>query len=123
MKRVKVEAIDFDWVFEGNNCKTLIKLLAMKSESKLLATKSVRSFIMLMWHKYYQKAIIRTIFLKFVIFMFIYIILATYYAGTFIDKIALDNRDWIYYVNRYICMILSTICMMFSMYFMKIEYD
>jgi hypothetical protein len=31
MKRVKVEAIDFDWVFEGNNCKTLIKLLANKS--------------------------------------------------------------------------------------------
>ena len=123
MKRVKVEAIDFDWVFEGNNCKTLIKLLANKSDSKMLATKSIRSFIMLMWNKYYQQAIIRTIFLKFVIWMFIYILLATYFAGTFIDKISLDNRDWIFFVNRYICMVLCTAAMMFALYFIKIEYD
>lgn len=31
MKRVRIEAIDFDWIFIGNNVENLINLLADKA--------------------------------------------------------------------------------------------
>ena len=35
-KRIALEAIDFDWIFEGDNAKTLILLLANHARPKLM---------------------------------------------------------------------------------------
>jgi hypothetical protein len=35
IKRVSIEAIDFDWIFEGDNAKQFIMLLAYKARSKI----------------------------------------------------------------------------------------
>lgn len=35
IKRVKVEALDMDWVFKGDNCKNMLTLLNQQDKSKL----------------------------------------------------------------------------------------
>jgi hypothetical protein len=65
-KRVRAEAVDFDWIFNSNvvngivsdNAVNMIMLLSDQSRSELFITKAIRIFIELMWSKY-QPAIIQ----------------------------------------------------------------
>lgn len=70
MKRVRVEAIEMDWVFVGKNSEKLINLLATTANNSALTKESMRIFINLMW-EYYQPAIIKFIFGPYVIFLFL----------------------------------------------------
>lgn len=55
-KRVRAEAIDFDWIFKGSekndNAKNMILLLSAQDRSELFITRSIRVFIELMWQQY-----------------------------------------------------------------------
>lgn len=50
--RVKVSAISFDWVFDGDNCQNLILYLVNHGDSSLFKTKSIKTFILLLWDKF-----------------------------------------------------------------------
>ena len=49
LKRVKVEALDFDWLFDGDNAKTLLRVLANDANDFALTQRSIKMFIELMW--------------------------------------------------------------------------
>lgn len=51
-KRVNIEAVDFDWIFKGDNARSFIFLLSEQSRSKLFIQKTIRVFIELMWSEY-----------------------------------------------------------------------
>lgn len=91
-QRVKLEAIDFDWIFEDDNCKNLLELLVKFGEKKLYKMESFRIFIELMW-SYYQPAIIKWIFAPYCIYMTCFIFLASKGAGSYLDFI--ENNDCI----------------------------
>ena len=52
VKRIKIEAIDFDWIFTGDNAKNMVNILADNASTKLLVQKSVRVFIHLIWKQF-----------------------------------------------------------------------
>jgi len=45
LRRVTVEALDFDWVFENDNAKTLLAVLANDASDLALTRRSIRIFI------------------------------------------------------------------------------
>lgn len=50
--RVKINAVSFDWVFDGNNCENLILYLVNHGDSTLFKTKSIKIYIMLLWKEF-----------------------------------------------------------------------
>lgn len=52
LKRVSIEALDFDWLFENDNAKTLLDLLANDANSIVLTRHSIKVFVELMWEYY-----------------------------------------------------------------------
>ena len=50
LKKISLEALDFDWIFDGENAKNLIGLLSnYASSKKLFVQKPIQIFIELMW--------------------------------------------------------------------------
>ena len=45
LRRVTVEALEFDWVFENDNAKTLLSVLANDASDRALTRRSIRTFI------------------------------------------------------------------------------
>lgn len=68
LKKVKVQALDMDWLFENDNAKILIELLANDANSAVLTEKTISTFIQLMWAKY-QPAIIRRVFIPYLVYL------------------------------------------------------
>lgn len=68
LKRVKLEALDFDWLFDGDNAQTLLRLLATEANNQCLTKKSIKIFVDLMWTKF-QPAIIKCVFMPYVIYL------------------------------------------------------
>lgn len=52
LKRVKIQALDFDWLFEGENAKSLLTLLSTEANNACLTKKSIKTFVDLMWSYY-----------------------------------------------------------------------
>lgn len=48
-KRVTISALDFNWIFENDNAKSLIKILADYGSGDLFVTKSFRTLIDFLW--------------------------------------------------------------------------
>jgi hypothetical protein len=90
-KRVKVEIIDLDWIFQGQNAKILIKLLADQNNSKIYVQRTINLFVSFMW-KFYQKAIIRYIFLPFCFYMFTFLFLCTVQVGEFVSSLKTEEE-------------------------------
>lgn len=84
LKRVQVEALDLDWVFDGDNANRLLECLAEGANSAVLTKRSVRIFIALMWREY-QNAIICYIFLPYIVYLYALSALSGRVLGTFID--------------------------------------
>lgn len=51
-KRVTVEALDMDWIFIGDNCRVLLRLLATEANNLVLVKNSIKTVVDLLW-KYY----------------------------------------------------------------------
>ena len=86
VKRVSIEAVDFDWIFEGDNAKQFIMLLANNARSKIYIQKSVRVFISLIWERY-QKEIVKKIFIPYCVNMMIILYLISYQVGELLDSL------------------------------------
>ena len=96
-QRVDVEAIDFDWIFIGNenadgdgkptsNAKNLLLLLNKQEDGELFVQKSIKIFIELVWEKY-QTVIIYRIFLPYLFYLSFFVYLASSVAGSYLVKI------------------------------------
>lgn len=90
VKRIRIEAIDFDWIFIGDNTANMINLLANHADTKLLVQKSVRVFISLIWDEYHPK-IVRRIFIPYLIYLCIFLRLTSFYSIQILDEI--DNHE------------------------------
>jgi len=44
--------LDFDWLFQNNNSKSLIGMLADHSNTRVYTRNSIKAFITLMWKEY-----------------------------------------------------------------------
>lgn len=87
LKRVTVEALDFDWIFECENAKTLLAILANDASDLALTRRSIRIFIQLMWSKY-QSKIIYYIFYPYCLYLFIICFLSGHLVGRFLDSLS-----------------------------------
>lgn len=76
LKRVVVEALDFDWLFENDNAKVMVQLLASEANNVTLTKKTIKVFIELMWDTY-QPEIVRYMFVPYLC----YLILISYVGG------------------------------------------
>jgi hypothetical protein len=80
LKRVQIEALDFDWIFHDDNAKVLLSLLSSSANTKVLTRKTIKTFIDLMW-AHYQKAIIRYIFFPYCFYLVTLSLLAGFFCG------------------------------------------
>lgn len=60
-KRVTINALDFNWIFEKDNAKSIVMLLSEYGTGDLFVTKSFRILIDFLW-KQYQSRIFKFIF-------------------------------------------------------------
>lgn len=86
--KVQIEAIDFDWIFYGENAERLIGMLAEDASDAVFTKKSIRMFISIMWENY-QGAIIKNIFLPYTL----YLCLLSYLAAGLIGDFIVDFDD------------------------------
>ena len=82
-QRCRIEALDFDWIFKGNNASRFLKLLSESDNGALCEQKSVRIFIELMWDQF-QPNIIKYVFLPYLFYLFSFILLSSIYAGNYL---------------------------------------
>ena len=68
LRRVTVEALDFDWLFERNNARILLSTLALDASDVALTKKSISIFISFMW-SHYQPMIIKKILFPYCIYL------------------------------------------------------
>ena len=92
MRRVTVEALDFDWIFEHDNAKILLAVLANDASDLALTRRSIRIFIQLMWSKY-QSKIIYYIFFPYCLYLFIICFLSGHLIGSFLDSLTRYDSD------------------------------
>ena len=90
--RVQCEIIDFDWIFEGDNMKNLIKMLNEQENPALYVVKSMNALIDLIWDRY-ETAIIKRIFYPYLIYMFSFITLGSAVDGGYIGKVENGHYD------------------------------
>jgi hypothetical protein len=88
IKRVSVEACEFDWLFEGDNVETLITILARSANPEVLTTKTIKMFIHYMWETHFQKAIIYWIFVPYMVQLIVMCQLCSGTIGLFLDEVS-----------------------------------
>lgn len=90
--RITISVINFDWIFEGNNCEQFVNLLVDKAKFKVFKQKSVRSFINLLW-KNYQPRIVKMIFFPYCVYVAIQLVCTTGIAGYYFSIIEKQRKD------------------------------
>lgn len=68
-RKVKLQALDMDWLFQDGNLKELITVLSECSVDSILTTKQLRLVVDLIW-SYFQIAILKYILVPFMVYMF-----------------------------------------------------
>jgi hypothetical protein len=122
-KRVRAEAIDFDWIFKGSpendNAVNMIKLLSSQERTQLFITRSVRVFIELMWAEY-QPAIVKKVFYPFCLYLLVLVFLSSYVGGDMLD-ILIDPNQNISATTKIITLVSSVMAVFGWMFFAKSE--
>lgn len=91
MKRVEVQALEFDWIFYGKDSSAFIERLAETENDNLFTINTVRIIITFMWQKYFNR-IVLVIFLPFLIYILFLCVYITYiYEMKVTDP---DNHKW-----------------------------
>jgi ABC-type polysaccharide/polyol phosphate export permease len=81
-----------DWIFEGDNAKLLLHMLATQANNSALTKKSIRIFVDLMWSKY-QAAIIKFIFVPYIAYLMVLSSLSGFVCGEFVLILYEDLED------------------------------
>lgn len=90
--KMNIEALDFDWVFVGNNAANLLEILAQCDNPAALTKKSLKTFIDLMW-KNYQPVIIKRIFFPYCFYLVILSYLSGFVSPDFIAMFDTPLKD------------------------------
>lgn len=92
LRRVRVEALDFDWLFHEQNASTLLDILSETDNTRILTSKQIKLFVDLVW-VHYQGAIIKFIFLPYMLYLLLISYLSGQLVGDFIDTLYKDMSD------------------------------
>jgi hypothetical protein len=122
VKRVKVEAIDFDWIFgeNGKNAENFIRLLTQQDNTKMFVQKSIRVFIELLW-EHYQPAIVRKVFFKYIFYLILVIGLSSQIAGAYLHILTTGRNDDHAALYKVETVGFSVGILFFWLFFFKIE--
>ena len=71
-KRITLEALDFDWIFNEGNVDNLVAVLNSSPKNAIYATKSLRVFITLIWDEYWSY-IVGCVFFPYIIYMLLFV--------------------------------------------------
>ena len=58
MKRVEVSALEFDWIFYGDDSNEFIDRLAETDNDNLFTINSVKIIILFLWNKYFYRILL-----------------------------------------------------------------
>ena len=114
VKRVSVEAIDFDWIFLGENAESFLKLLTQQNQGRLFIQNSIRIFIELLWQKY-QQAIVMKIFVPYLTYMFLFVYLTSSKAGDYLDY--MDSHEEESTFDKILTLVLTLACVLLWFFF------
>jgi hypothetical protein len=77
MKRVEVTALEFDWIFYGDDAEDFIDRLAETDNDNLFTINSVKIIILFLWNKYFYR-ILMVNFIPFIIYITFFCVYVTY---------------------------------------------
>lgn len=79
-KTATVRMLDFDWVFENNNIKHFVTLLAQVENQSLFGAPQIEAFVEMLWPRYYPE-IRDKVFFPFLRHFFIAVVYFTFFLG------------------------------------------
>jgi len=74
VRRIMVQSLDFDWIFEGDNTERLIELLHREANDEVFNQFSIQVFLDLLWEHYFWP-ILSHEFLLYVCYLLCFVIL------------------------------------------------
>jgi hypothetical protein len=92
LARVSLNAVDFNWIFEGKNCENLLGMLVKNGNKSLFKNKAIKTFINLLW-KYYQPEIVRRIFFPYGCYLVVQMLTSSGFAGAYFKIILLPQEE------------------------------
>ena len=95
MKRVQVQAIDMDWLFQHDNAKTFISILSNCQSQDALTKQPIKMFITMMW-KRFNPRIITWVFVPYIC----YLGLMCGLSGVVINKF-LTTKEKLMFIKNY----------------------
>ena len=77
LSRVEIKAIEFDWLFDEDQGKRFLVSLATTDNMEVFSIDVIQNVILYMW-KHYRKAIVKFMFIPFLIYFVLFILYATW---------------------------------------------
>ena len=123
-RRVKIQALDMDWLFHEDNFTTLLACLADSDNDSTLTAKQIRVCVDFVW-TYYQRAIIKCIFLPYIVYLSLISYLsgclsAEYNESLHADMGVKENQDR-FFVIKIKCYATTTLTTLLMISFAALE--
>ena len=91
-RKIEVQALDFDWIFNGDNTIKFIRLLDLEAADEMYEQYSIKIFIQLMWD-HVRPFIIKYEFFPYVLYLFCFILLTSSVDLNYINKLKLVDSE------------------------------
>jgi len=114
LKRVSIKGIEFDWIFQGENCDRFLKDLCGSSNINLFGQDIVRDIILFQW-KYFKEVIILKLFIPYIIYFGIFCLYTTW----LLEKQHLEEDDnGSYHITS---LVFGIVILMFNVFWAYVE--
>ncbi|CAI2381450.1 unnamed protein product [Moneuplotes crassus] len=114
LKRVSIKGIEFDWIFQGDNCHQFLKDLSGSQNINLFGQDIIRDIILFQW-KYFKEVIILKLFIPYII----YFVLFCLYTTWLLEKQHLESDDsGSYHLTSYA---FGAIILLFNIFWAYVE--
>lgn len=111
--RVKIEALDFDWIFNEDNSITLLHVLNGLEDSSIFSRKSIQILIQMFWN-IYQPEILKKVLVPYLLYVLSFIMLQPYIDVNFESQYGQLYSPTIFYIKMAVLFALF-------LYFLKFE--
>lgn len=91
-RRVKIQALDMDWLFHEDNFTTMLAYLADSDNDSILTALQIRVCIDFVW-TFYQRAIIKFIFIPYILYLQLISQISGSLAAEYIESLHGDMED------------------------------
>lgn len=88
-KRVTVQSLEFDWIFEKGNARTFLEILNKNSHDDLLSQFSIKIFVDLMWNEMYRQILFQCGI--FIIYLGLFVSLASTRQGSYFYNLKIQK--------------------------------